>query len=106
MAMNKIVNGVLIAMTDNEEAAFLAMQEEARAARPTTRTIAAVDFLQRFSATEILTLQTDAVLNAACLKVIAQGSVNLDSAELAQLLAYAVQSNRLAADRVAVILAG
>lgn len=69
------------------------------------RVISASDFLARFTPEETAALWTaDARLMAGAMKVLAQGSANLDSAEAQQLMALAVGRGVLSEARAAAIL--
>jgi hypothetical protein len=60
------------------------------------RTISAVDFLARFTPAEVVAMQAaDPRLHVGSMKVLAQNSVNLDSAECAALLGLAVAKGAL-----------
>ena len=70
------------------------------------RKVTAMDFLGRFTPTETAALwAADARLMAGAMKVMTQGSANLDSAEATALMALAVAKGVLTPARVAIILA-
>jgi hypothetical protein len=95
----KLTPSGLVEMSAQEAADFAAMQAAASAPVPIRR-ITSSAFVQRFTPAEYAAQIADPVLAQAAAAAGYQVWVNLDSAKMAQLLAYAVSKGYLAANRV------